>query len=109
MHEGLEVLGSEQCDPASVFGKPVLVLPSRQQAARRERADVGEGTELFVRNVDGDSGRLDDTSFAGQLQQLLGKPRFGAGRHDIDVTLHVPPQVLEGLPKSIPANFRVSL
>ena len=74
MHEGLKVFGSEQCDPASVFGKPVFLLPSREQAARGERADVGEGTELFVSNFDRDSRRRNDTRFAGQLQQLLGKP-----------------------------------
>ena len=109
MHESLELFGSEQRDPASVFGKPVFVLPSREQAARRERADVGEGTELLVSNVDRDSRRQHDTRFAGQLQQLLGKPRFCAVGHDVDVTLHVPPQVVERQPKTILANFRVCL
>jgi len=109
MYEGLEVFGGEQDDPASLFGQPVFVLPSREQAARRERADVGEGTELFVRDVDRDSRRFDDTRFAGQLQQLLGKPRFCALGHDVDVTLHVSPQVLERQPKTILVEFRVCL
>lgn len=109
MHEGLEVFGSEQCDPAPVFGKPAFLLPSREQAARRERADVREGTELFVGNVDRDSRRLHDARFAGQLQQLLGKPRFCAVGHDVDVTPHVPPQILERQPKAILAKFRVCL
>ena len=109
LHEGLEVFGREQCDPASVFGKPVFMLPSREQSARRERADIREGTELFVSNVDRDSRRLHDTRFAAQLQQLLGEPRFCAVGHDVDVTLHVPPQILERQPKTILAKFRVCL
>lgn len=39
--DGLEVFGSQQGDPAALFRQPAFVLPSRQQAARRERADVG--------------------------------------------------------------------
>src|SRR5215471_1096477 len=81
-----ERFGSEEGDTAALLRKLSVVFPLGEDPAGSEIANVREGTQLLVGDVDGDS-RV--SYFAGgsrQLNQPLREPRLRVLGNDVGVT-----------------------
>src|SRR6516225_6922793 len=69
-----ERLGREQRHAAALLYQLPIALPSREEPAGGERADVGQGTEVLVGNVNDYSRWLHLGRMGGQLEQCLSEP-----------------------------------
>src|SRR5215472_8296679 len=84
-----ERLGGEQRHAAALLYQLPIALPSREEPAGGERADVGKGTEVLVGNVNDYSRRLHLARIGGQLEQYLSEPRRSTLGDEVGMPLHV--------------------